>query len=94
MKIVTRPMIFVANRCPNVPRYYFHIRRGRATMLDHVGVDLVNVKDAVAEAARRGREIARADATKGKLPASLVIVVADEQWSPVFEVPVDELVDC
>jgi len=94
MKIVTGPIVCVANRCPNVPRYYFHIRRGQATMLDHDGVDLVDVQDATAEAARRGRQIARADAAKGNLPASLVIVVADEQWSPVFEVLVDELVDC
>jgi hypothetical protein len=62
-------------------------------MLDHDGMHLVELRDAVAEAARRGREIAWAGALKGNLPASVVIVVADEQWSPVFEVPVAELED-
>lgn len=45
-----------------MPRYYFHIRRGRATVLDRDGVDLADVEEAAAEAARRGREIASADA--------------------------------
>ncbi len=70
-----------------MPRYYFHVRRGQATMLDHNGVDLSDAQEAEAEAARRGREIARADALNGNSPASLVIVVADE-WSTVVEVPV------
>jgi len=56
-------------------------------MLDHDGVDLADVQEAAMEAARRGREIASADALKGNAPQSIVIVVADEQWSPIFEVP-------
>jgi len=55
-------------------------------MLDHDGVDLVEVQDAAAEAARRGREIARADATKGNLPASLV-TRPDSSGEPGF--PID-----
>lgn len=55
-------------------------------MLDHDGVDLADVQ----EAARRGRVIASADALKGNAPQSIVIVVADEQWSPIFEVPLEE----
>jgi hypothetical protein len=62
-------------------------------MLDHDGMDLADVREAAAEAAWRGREIATADALKGNPPTSLVIVVADEQWSPAFEVPVEELND-
>ena len=75
----------------SLPRYYFHTRRGQATQLDHVGVDLADVQDAALEAARRGRGIASADALNRNPPTSLVIVVADEQWSPVFEVVVEEL---
>jgi hypothetical protein len=60
------------NQVPEVPRYYLHIRRGRAA----------------AEAARPCREIAKADALTGNPSASLVIVVADQQWFPVLEVPV------
>jgi len=63
-----------------VPRYYFHIRRGRAVVLDHAGADLAGVQEAANEAARRGREIASADA----------VVVADETWSPIFEIPLDD----
>src|SRR5262245_32889133 len=76
-------------RC-DVPRYYFHIRRGRATVLDHDGVDLADIREAAVEAARRGREIASAEAPKGKPLGGVVIVVADDQWSPVFEVVINE----
>ena len=64
-----------------MPRYYFHIRRGRATVLDHDGVDLADFQEAATEAARRGREMASAD---------VVVVVADESWTPMFEVPTDD----
>ena len=71
-----------------MPRYYFHVRRGQTTVLDHDGMDLADLEEAAGEAARRGRGIAKADALNGHSPTSLVIVVADEQWSPVFEVAV------
>jgi hypothetical protein len=60
-------------------------------VLDHDGLDLADVQEAAREAGRRGCEIASADALNGYASRSLVIVVADEQWSPVFEVPVEEL---
>jgi len=40
-------------------------------MLDHDGVDLADVQEAAMEAARRGREIASADALKGNAPKAL-----------------------
>jgi hypothetical protein len=71
-----------------VRHYYFHIKRGRAILLDHDGIDATDDQEAAMEAARRGREIAKADALKGNPPTSLAIVVADEQWSTIVEVPV------
>jgi hypothetical protein len=65
-----------------MPRYYFHIRRGRATVLDHHGLDLHDLREAAKEAARRGEAVS-ADA----------IVIADEEFSPVFEVPVKKAAD-
>jgi hypothetical protein len=56
-------------------------------MLDHDGVDLIEVRGAAAEAAPRGRELATADAMKGNQPRSLVIAVADEQCFQVFRTP-------
>jgi hypothetical protein len=52
-------------RCSEVPRYYFHIRRGRATILDHEGTDLANDQEAAREARRLGREIAKAHGLNG-----------------------------
>jgi hypothetical protein len=73
-----------------VPRYYFHTRQGRATMLDHDGLDLADLQEAVREAKRRASAIASTDTLNGYPSRSLVIVVADEQGSTVFEAPVDE----
>jgi hypothetical protein len=66
-----------------MPHYYFHVRRGQVTVLDHEGADLANLAEAGKEATRRGREIVARDgqANKGS------IVVADENWKPVSEVP-------
>jgi len=57
-------------------------------MLEHRGIDLPDDQEAATAAARRGRAMAMADALNGNTPTSLVIVVADEQWSTVLEVPV------
>ena len=59
-------------------------------MLDHDGVDLTDLQEAVREAARRGHEIASADRLSGYPSKNLVIVIADDQGTTVFEVPVDE----
>jgi hypothetical protein len=58
-------------------------------MLDHDGLDLANLQEAVREATRRGHAIASADLLNGYPSRNLVIVVADEQGSTVLEVPVD-----
>ena len=76
-----------------MPRYYFHLKRGRVIVLDHDGLDLADVEAAAKEAARRGREIAAAEVLRGAAPTGMAIVVADERWWPVFEVPCDDAPD-
>jgi hypothetical protein len=38
-----------------MPRSYFHVKRGQVTLLDREGVELVDIAEATNEAARRGR---------------------------------------
>ena len=73
-----------------LPRYYFHLKRGQVTILDQVGVELTDIEEAVKEAARRVREFAKRGAPYGGVPSGAVLVVADEQWRPVLEVPMDD----
>ena len=35
-----------------MPRYYFHVRRGQITVLDHAGMELADKVDAKVEGAR------------------------------------------
>jgi hypothetical protein len=73
-----------------MPRYFFHLKRGQVLILDQVGVELCDLEEAEKEAARRGQEIARRGTPYGGVLRGVVIVVADEQWRPVFEVPMDD----
>ena len=59
-------------------------------MLDHDGVNLTHLQAAVREAARRGHAIASADTRNAYPSKNLAIVIADDQGTTVFEVPVDE----
>jgi hypothetical protein len=70
--------------------YFFHVRRGQVTILDQVGTELADLGEATREAMRRGREIAAREASGGIAPQGGVIVVANEHWSPMFEVPLEE----
>jgi hypothetical protein len=36
-----------------MPRYYFHVRRGQITVLDHDGIELADTATAGVEGARR-----------------------------------------
>ena len=69
-------------------RFYFHVKKGQLTVLDHEGVEFADEREAVEEAARRGVEIATRSALKGISPAGIILVV-DEQWQPVCGVPFD-----
>jgi Domain of unknown function (DUF6894) len=69
-------------------RFYFHVKNGQVTVLDHEGVEFADEHEAVTEAARRGGQIARRSALKEVSPGGLILVV-DEQWQPVCGVPFD-----
>ncbi len=69
-----------------MPRYYFHVKRGRATVLDREGVELADIAEAAKEAERRGREIAVRDALSA-VPPSAGVIVIDEGWRTVLELP-------
>ena len=75
-----------------MPRYYFHVRRGQLTVLDHEGIELADSADAEAEAAERAQQRANGEAMNGgamnEASASRGrIIVADENWRTIFELP-------
>jgi hypothetical protein len=73
-----------------MPRFFFHLKRGQVTILDHEGAELADIEQAEKEAARRGREIAARDASEGVASRGAAIVIADAQWRPVFQVPIKD----
>jgi Domain of unknown function (DUF6894) len=70
-----------------VPRFYFHVRRGQCTVIDHEGMELANETEAALEASRRGREIATSDALKGIRTRGGLIIVDDEWGNSVVDIP-------
>ena len=73
-----------------MPRFFFHIRRGRATILDHEGVELISTEEATNEATRRALEIEANEPGNGVPPNDGAIVV-DDDFSRVLEVPLTTL---
>ena len=65
-----------------MPRYYFHIKRGQLTLLDHEGAELVSLDEAAKEAVRRGRDAVAREAAH----SAGLIIVADDDWQTVYEV--------
>ena len=74
-------------------RYYFHVRRGQLTVLDHEGIELADRAGAEAEAAERAQQLANGGAMNGasmnEVSASRArgIIVADDNWKRLFEFP-------
>ena len=66
-----------------MPRYYFHVKCGQLTVLDHTGADLADLAEAEKEAVRRVRESVTRDGPNNKGS----IIVADDDWQTVWEVP-------
>jgi hypothetical protein len=79
------PLLREASMC----RYFFHVRRGQVTILDHIGAELADLDEATSEAMRRGREIAAKDAAEGIASDGAAIVVANKHWSQILEVPLE-----
>ena len=68
-----------------MPRYYFHVRRGRVTVLDQFGVDLTDLVEAAKEAARRALQIEAIGAVKDIENSGAIIV--EDDYCTILEVP-------
>jgi hypothetical protein len=73
-------------------RYYFHVRRGQITILDHEGIELADTAHAKLEAAQRAQQVVNGEAMNGASmnePSASRgrIVVADDNWDTLFEFP-------
>src|SRR5262245_20374535 len=69
-------------------RYYFHVRRGRATILDNHGVEFVDLVEAANEATRRALQIEQREALEHASQSNRCTIVVDDEVSTIFEVPV------
>ena len=72
--------------------YYFHVRRGQITVLDHEGIELADTADAKVEAAQRAEQVVNGEATNGASMNEASanrggIIVADDNWQTLFEYP-------
>jgi len=75
-----------------MPRYFFHVRRGQVTVLDQEGVELADLDEAVQEAARRALQIMAREALISLPPSKGMIVVDDEEFCTLLELPFDRRV--
>ena len=48
-----------------MPRYYFHVRRGPMTVLDHEGIELADTVDAEVEAGQRAQQLVNGESLNG-----------------------------
>jgi Domain of unknown function (DUF6894) len=70
-----------------MPRYYFHLRRGQITILDHEGIELADTVDAEVKAAERAQHIVNGASLNEASVSRGRIIVADDNWQTVFELP-------
>ena len=75
-----------------MPHYYFHVRRGQITVLDHEGSVLADDVDAELEGAQRAQRLACGEAMNGVSTDTApsgggAIIVADDNWKWLFEFP-------
>jgi hypothetical protein len=80
-----------------MPHYYFHVRRGQITVLDHEGIELTDTADAKVEVAQRAERLTGGEAMNGAsmngasmkemFASRRRIIVADDNWETVFELP-------
>jgi hypothetical protein len=75
-----------------MPHYYFHLRRGQITILDHEGIELADTVDAEGEASERAQQIVdgaslNGASLNGEYASRRRIIVADDNWDTLFEFP-------
>jgi len=75
-----------------MPDYYFHVRRGQITILDHEGIVLADTAHAKVEATQRAQQVVNGEAMNGASmnEASVShgrIIVADDNWEALIELP-------
>jgi len=70
-----------------MPRYFFHVRRGQITILDHEGIELADTMDAEVEAAERAQQLVNGESLNRKSASRGRIIVADDKWETLFELP-------
>ena len=70
-----------------MPRYFFHVKRGQVTVLDQDGTELPSLEDAAREAIRRAQELASKASMQGTAGTSRMIIIADNEWRTMIEVP-------
>jgi hypothetical protein len=68
-------------------RYYFHVRRGQITILDHEGIVLADTSHAKVEAVQRAQSLMNGETLDGASATRRSIVVADNNWDTLFEFP-------
>jgi hypothetical protein len=62
----------------DMPRYFFHVKRGQVTFLDREGLECADLDEAAREAARRAWEIEAREALTDLRPSTGSIIVDDE----------------
>ena len=70
-----------------MPQYFFHVKRGQVTVLDQEGIELANSAQAEEEAVRRAQQCLTDDAWNGQPVNRGMVVVVDENWHRLFELP-------
>ena len=70
-----------------MPRYFFHVKRGQMTVLDQIGIELGGQQEAQEQARRRLQEILTESDHKERPGTRGAVIVADEDWQTVMELP-------
>ena len=75
-----------------MPHYYFHVRRGQITVLDHEGIELADTADAEVAAAQCAQQAVNGQGMNGASMNEASanrrgIIVADGNWHTLFEFP-------
>ena len=83
----SRFITFVEEVFSEVSRYHFHVKSGQLTVLDREGVELADITNAVKEAAQRAQEIVSKEVLHGVSAVSMMIIIAEDEWRTVTELP-------